>query len=210
MATSPPTTARTPRGQGDLLRDRLIESALAMLDEHGDESQISIRAVTRRTGVSPTAFYLHFEHRDALLQVCFTRCFEEFRDAVRFGAAHSPNPRERLKHAGLAYIEFARERPERYAMIFGVSRLKHPTGEYYDKPPAADEAFNDLVALVQGHLDRQMPEKEVDLLARGVWTGLHGYVTLSHSRQGMRWPSDEDFLTSITRAWLDDPPDPAR
>ncbi|MGH3994367.1 MAG: TetR/AcrR family transcriptional regulator, partial [Pseudonocardiaceae bacterium] len=52
--------ARTPRGQGERLRERLLEAGFDIVAEHGDKSHATIRAVTKRAGVSPTAFYLHF------------------------------------------------------------------------------------------------------------------------------------------------------
>lgn len=198
------TTGRAPRGQGDLLRERLVDAAVAMLDECGDPAQLSIRAVTKRAGVSPTAFYLHFDTRDELLRAMVDRCFTEFRDAVRAGAATAGDPAGRLAQAGLAYTAFARRWPARYALNFVF--VEPAEGAAPDKPGAADDSFNDLVALVLEYLGPDDPRRaEVELLARGIWSGLHGYVSLSQARAGKGWPSDEEFVPRLSHAWLGEP-----
>ncbi len=204
-AEDPGRGERTPRGQGELLRGRLIEAALAMVDE-GLVQGTSIRAVTRRAGVSPTAFYLHFESREELMAACVERCFVAFRDAIREAAAAEQDPRARLLAAGVAYIRFAEEWPERYGLIFGAGPGGGSTGgiELSEKPPAADDAFGDLVGRILEYLPPADPRREeADTLAKGIWSGLHGFVTLRHLRPGIEWPDDEDFARRLASAWLD-------
>ncbi|MGB3737621.1 MAG: helix-turn-helix domain-containing protein, partial [Ilumatobacter sp.] len=50
---------RNPRGEGDQLRTDLLEAGADLIAEHGSVDGISLRAVARRTGVSPTAVYRH-------------------------------------------------------------------------------------------------------------------------------------------------------
>jgi AcrR family transcriptional regulator len=199
----PPT--RNPRGQGDLLRDRLVDAALASIDEQGDASGLSIRSVTKRAGVSPTAFYLHFENREELLAACIERSFAEFRDAMRAATAEVGEPWDQLIRAGLAYMEFARTRPARYLLIFGApTREPGLTGmEPLPKPAAGTDAFQDLVGLIADYLGSDDPRHaDAEVLAKGIWSGLHGFVTLRHSRPGMTWPDDEEFARRLAEAWL--------
>ena len=196
-----PAPERTPRGQGDLLRGRLVDSAVEMIDEGTDPAQLSIRSVTKRAGVSPTAFYLHFESREELLAAMVERCFTEFRDAVRDGAARASDPAGRLTQAGLAYVAFARRWPARYALNFVYMRPAE--GDPPQKPPAANEAFNDLVGRVTAYLAEDDPRRaDAEFLARGTWASLHGYVSLSQARPGIGWPEAEEFVERMTLAWL--------
>lgn len=195
---------RTPRGQGEQLRERLVEAGVGLVDDGTDPAQLSIRAVTRRAGVSPTAFYLHFENLDELLRAMVSRCFTQFRDAVREGTAQGSDPADRLTRAGRAYTQFARRWPARYALNFVHAK---PAGdESPEKPDAADDSFNDLVALVLDYLGEDHPLRdEAGFLARGIWSGLHGFVTLCAARSGMGWPSEEQFVARLARAWLGEP-----
>ena len=203
---SPTAPERNPRGQGDLLRDRLVDAAIAMIDEGTDPAALSIRAVTKRAGVSPTAFYLHFAHRDELVAAMIDRCFTEFRDAVRKGAAGATDPGDRLDRSGLAYADFARRWPARYALNFLFMKPADGEDEAPEKPVAANDSFNDLVTLVLDYLPEDDPRRdEAEFLARGIWSGLHGYVSLSRTRTGMGWPAEDEFVPRLSRAWLGEP-----
>src|SRR5690606_1092082 len=103
-------------------------------------------------------------------------------------------PRARLLAAGIAYTRFARRVPERYALIFGTpSRDRAASGEaaFQERSPAADDAFGDLVGLIGDCLPAGDPRHaEANVIAKGIWSGLHGFVTLRHLRPGAEWPDE--------------------
>jgi AcrR family transcriptional regulator len=196
------TTARTPRGQGERLRERLLDAGLELITEHGDASHATIRAVTKRAGVSPTAFYLHFDTRDEFLVELKQRGFEEFRAAVA-GAADEggDDPAARLEASALGYMRFARERPNVYALLFSPDHHLAEGSWHPDAPGPA--AFKDLVARVTAYLDHAGREKtDVERVALALWTGLHGWVTLTYAARKMDWPTDEEFVARLAQAWL--------
>lgn len=199
---------RTPRGQGELLRERLIDSALAMLDEGHEPTALSIRGVTKHAGVSPTAFYLHFETLGGLMRACVEREFVDFRTRVRDASSRGSDDAERLINAGVAYISFARERPERYGLIFGSDWDEAGvTDESEEAPEVADAAFADLVELIAAYVGSDVGRSvDLDTLALGIWSGMHGFVTLCHTQPGMAAPTDEEFATLLANAWLGEPP----
>lgn len=190
-----PQPERTPRGQGELLRGRLIDAAEAIVAERGDPAHATIRAVTRRAGVSPTAFYLHFASREELLTALRARGFEEFRACLAAGvAAAGPEPFDRLHGAGRAYLRFARERPNVYGLIF-------PRHEPDDRVGLA--SFEDLKGLVAACAAQAgAVDADVETLAVGIWSGIHGYAMLSRAGGNVRWPDDDEFAGLLARAWL--------
>jgi AcrR family transcriptional regulator len=197
-----PGPARTPRGQGDRLRERLLDAGLEIVSEHGHASHATIRAVTKQASVSPTAFYLHFPTRDDFLAALRQRGFAEFRAAIDEAAiGGGEDPPARFHAAGLGYMRFARERPNVYALIFGPDA---PVEDGEPDPDAAGPAaFNDLVALIQACLaDAGTPHPDVERLAMAVWSGLHGFVTLRNATSRLGWPTDEEFAAQLTDAWL--------
>jgi AcrR family transcriptional regulator len=202
-ATAP---SRTPRGQGERLRTRLLDAGLEIVGESGDASHATIRAVTKRAGVSPTAFYLHFPTREAFLVALKQRGFEEFRGALAAAAeSGGEDPAARLHTAALGYIRFARERPNVYALIFSPEHLPEEEADEasWDPEHPGPASFGDLVARVAAYLDHAGREgADVERLALALWTGLHGYVTLSYAARKMDWPSDEEFAAQLTEAWL--------
>jgi AcrR family transcriptional regulator len=195
-------TARTPRGQGDRLRTRLLDAGMEIVSETGDASHATIRAVTKRAGVSPTAFYLHFPTREEFLAALKQRGFEEFRAAIsKAEEAGGDDPAARLRSSALGYMRFARERPNVYALIFSPDHL--PEQGSWDPEHPGPASFEDLVSRVAAYLEHAGREQsDVKRLALALWTGLHGYVTLSYAARKMDWPSDEEFAAQLARAWL--------
>src|SRR3954470_21330140 len=108
------TRPRNPRGQGEQLRGDLIHAALTLLSQTGDPEDVSIRAVAKAAGVSPTAAYRHFEDRDDLIVAACGANFDHFTEylVARFGQVEDAF--DRLLAAGEAYLSFATEDPGRY------------------------------------------------------------------------------------------------
>jgi AcrR family transcriptional regulator len=190
-ASSPAARARTPRGQGELTRERLLLAADEILSETRQTSALTIRGVTKRAGVSPMAFYLHFEDRAELLETVMQRHFSAFVEALREALAGAgAEPRARLHAAGLAYMRFGLERGGEYALIFETA-LQLPPG-----PPAAAarDAFDFIVDLVR---EVRPDEPEPRTVAIAVWSALHGTVLLRRGRPSFVWPELEPTVTGM-------------
>jgi AcrR family transcriptional regulator len=209
MQATSKTGTRTPRGQGDLLRERLIETALALLDGGQEPANISIRGVAKAAGVSPTAFYLHFDSRGQFMRTLVERGFADLRQHIGRAAARSADPEVSLLDAGIAYMAFAREQPERYRLIFSIDWDEHEIKKGPDDGmEVADAAFDDLVLLIERYfesIDRQ--PGNTDNIALGMWAGLHGYATLCHAEPGVATLTDEKFASLLAGAWLKMPPE---
>lgn len=180
------TRQRNRRGEGSRLREPLIDAAVAVIAEVGDVSKVSVRAVTKRAGVSPTALYLHFADRDAIVQAAIDRGFDAFNAVILEAAASSDDPRERLRAMGLAYLAFAQEQAHLYFVIFSAARTAY-SGETTDR----GAAFDALVAAT--------PSKDVAL---GLWAALHGYATLTHTVTPKDFPPHAAFVERLLDAYL--------
>lgn len=207
MEAAQKTRVRAPKGQGELLRERLIDAALAIIDEGHDASELSIRGVTRRAGVSPTAFYLHFDDREELMSALLERGFTEFGQLIQQGADRGANPQQRLISACAAYIAFSREWPGRYRLLFApeldAESVLEESGESLD---AGDAAFEDLVELISDYLGGNRPPEDIQPVALGFWMGLHGYATLCGALPtSVEDRTDEQYVASLTDAWLGPP-----
>ena len=177
--------AEPPRGRGPApgrpdgggrraaARTRLRRSALDPLD-HGP------------SGVSPTALYLHFESKEELIRAVSIEAFQDLWDFLRGAAeAHEGDPRAQLRAPGLAYIDFAERRPGHYRILFvtPADGLGGPPGPAEEDPgTAALELL--LGAAAQAVKDGRDPE----LVARQLWIGVHGFVTLRLALPQLDWP----------------------
>jgi AcrR family transcriptional regulator len=204
MASETGTRKRNPRGEGERLRAALMEATVELLLERGSSDQLSIRAVTSRAGVSPTALYLHFADKQELLRAVCDEAFEELIAFLEQAAAEADgDARVQLEAMGLAYLKFAHQRPALYRVLFATPG-RFGGGE---RPPEEDPGKRALEALVEV-TTRAVPDDPDPLgVALQLWTGLHGFVSLQSVMpeigQKMRWPSDEEFLRGLTRSHLE-------
>jgi AcrR family transcriptional regulator len=84
-ATLHTVNSRTPKSRDERkleTRQRIIDAALRLLADSGF-SGLSLREVTREAGISPGAFYRHFDSMDAFGLVLIDECFRSLRDLLR-------------------------------------------------------------------------------------------------------------------------------
>ncbi len=162
------TRQRTPRGEGLHLREKLLNAAVEVIADTGDVTKVSVRTITKRAGVSPTALYLHFPDRDAIVDAAVDTGFAAFNDAIIGARDGEAEPWPRLSAMGVAYLDFAQCQPELYSVIFTARRPPSET-EAVDR----DGAFAALVEAVTDCGGRDPHGSAVAL-----WSCLHGYAML--------------------------------
>lgn len=187
-----PSRPRNPRGEGGRLREQLVQAAAEVLDEVGDAARLSVRAIARRAGVSPTALYLHFPDRDALVAAAVDAGFAAFNAALLNAARNESEAVASLEAMSLAYLAFAERQPALYAVLFSARR---PVGPGSHTPPSVDrgEGFAGLVALLRDCAPA-LDAAESRELAIAVWSSLHGFATLRAARPKRDWPSAENYV----------------
>ena len=162
------------------LEDTLLKTAIQLIGEVGPAG-FTLREVARRAGVSHNAPYRHFADREELLAAVATQGFRELTQAMSDAAQGQVDPLDRLKAAGLAYIEFALRRPEHFAVMFDAPVAKRTRS---DQAEAAEEAFGTLLGLVQACQDkRQLPSGDTLQFALLAWTMVHGIAKLSTAKR---------------------------
>jgi AcrR family transcriptional regulator len=183
---------RSRRGEGDRLRDELLEATERLMIDTGDADSVSIRAIADAVGVTPPSIYLHFPDKESLILAVSERHFETFDSAIEEAGASTEDPVESLRRRGRAYVRFGLENPEPYRILFMTRgsadrRLEALSG-------AGARAFQHLVDAVQRAIDAGA-FRSVDpmLAATGVWTAFHGITSLLISMPAFPWP-DVDAL----------------
>jgi AcrR family transcriptional regulator len=211
MANPPqtPPRPRNPRGQGERLREALIEAATELLADVQDVEALSVRAVTARVGVTPTALYLHFADKDELLETVSERCFGEFRSYLRAAREQAgPDPRTQLEQMCQAYLRFAAEHPGHYRVLFHTRR--RPPTETAPLPSSIHElelewsktgieAFGDLIRAVKRCLP---PGRDPVPVALMVWAGEHGYVGLRETSGHRPFPDPATYIRQLIDAHI--------
>jgi AcrR family transcriptional regulator len=158
------------------LREALLQAAIGLIADVGPMA-FTLREVARRAGVSHNAPYRHFRDKEDLMTAVATEGYRELTVAMREAACKHTRPLDRLKYAGLAYIEFALRRPEHFAVMFDAPLSGQP---HHQSNQAAKEAFSTLVGLVKA-------AQQAGELATGdtvefgylAWTMVHGVAKLA-------------------------------
>ena len=202
------TRVRNQRGEGERLRTSLLDAAAEMLVETHDVDQLSVRAVTARTGVSPTALYLHFADRDELIDAVKERCVTALADVLRQAEAeHDGDTLAQARAMGLAYLRFAREQPGQYAILFQIPKAGRRPGE--DGDPQADEGFDGVGAecfgLLVNAVTRCIGDREgADPFETSVllWLSLHGRATLLPAMPSFPLPDEERYVGVLCERFL--------
>jgi len=91
----------------------LLRAAGKILEKEGLEA-LTLRRLTRRTGVSHAAPYRHFRHREALLAALAADGYALLGRAQRAAAAAGG-----LRAMGEAYVRFALDHPQLFRLMFG-------------------------------------------------------------------------------------------
>lgn len=192
--------ARRPaakRGEGDRLREEILETTARMLEETGDSTSLSLRKVAREVGVTPTSIYLHFDSLKELTATVKTQAFERLSEILTTATTQAEGDvRDRIRAFMQAYVDFAFTHPGLYQVWFTSELSVPPEGsrENYIGQNAFD-VVRDRMAEVVG-------ESEAEMLTLQAWCALHGLIMLRTKRPLFPWPDLDVQLDDLVNRFL--------
>jgi AcrR family transcriptional regulator len=161
------TSERSTYHHGDL-RTALLGAAMELLEEEAGGG-LSLRAVSRRAGVSAAAPYRHFADKDALESALAAAGFADLRARLS-SVGTPPRTAEEFAALGVVYVGFALDRPALFRLMFG-----DPCDSSDDvRASAAAEVSQFLLACV----GRAFPQADTEALATASWSLVHGLAFL--------------------------------
>lgn len=186
----------SPTPAGDLRR-RILDTTRHLLVTDGYK-RLSMRKIARAIGYSATSIYLHFENKDALVHTLIdegmAKMYAAFRAVV---AAHSEDPVARLEALCRSYVDFGRENPEYYEIMY----MLHPEdmarfpAEKYRRARRNLELIVDTLA--EGARRGRMVVEDPLVAATAIWAALHGAVSLLFSRRLDVRVGTGDFVEAV-------------
>ena len=178
--SSVPRRPRARRGEGERLREEILDATSHLLLATGDHEAVNIRSVAEAVGVTPPSIYLHFADKADLIQSVCGRHFSDLDRCIEEAVAGTDDPAEQLRLRGKAYIRFGLEHPEQYRILFMSKRAHHegPPDEELKKA----SGFNALIDNVERAMRAgALREEDPLLVATGLWTVVHGITSLAIS-----------------------------
>lgn len=177
----PARRPRARRGEGERLREEILDATSKLLVATGDHEAVNIRSVADAVGVTPPSIYLHFADKAALIKAVCGRHFRSLEQYIELAVAGASDASEQLRLRGRAYVWFGLEHPEQYRILFmskqGAVLDKHPDEELLAACGFTALVDNVVRAAEAGAIDAPDPV----LVATGLWTVVHGITSLAIS-----------------------------
>lgn len=159
------------------LQAALEDAALSLLETQ-PAARISLREVARRAGVSHNAPYHHFGDRAALLHALGVRAMRELVEAQEAAVDAAVGPVERVRALGAAYVGYAAEHPQAFALVFDPEYCA-PGDPDADMAPLITRneelLAREVAALVQ---EPGFAGRDPAALAAALWATVHGMAEL--------------------------------
>ncbi|MFB9378828.1 TetR/AcrR family transcriptional regulator [Kineococcus gynurae] len=192
---------RVRRGEGDLLREQILDAGARLLADLGDEHQVSMRAVADAVGVTPPSLYLHFSSKTSLLRAVVERLFAELEQEVATARAGAEHPVARVLAFAHAYVELGLRHPGRYRVLYetGLVPSLMPATDVVPGRELLDDVAGDLEA---ARADGVLGDLDPWATAARVWQFLHGAVSLRINKPGLPWGDPGADVDAGVRALL--------
>lgn len=180
-------------------RQRILDAARELFVENGYEG-LTMRKLADRIEYSPTAIYVHFADKQALMRELSLCDFQQFTEAF-LAVPASPDPLARLMQLGQTLVRFSMEHRNQYRLLFMTERPEPDADTLAAKPEI--DAYRLLLGAVQGARAAGLLHTswDPDIIAQTLWGSLHGLVALhlvmpTKGRVEMR-PLDELTQTAM-------------
>ncbi|MDM0042762.1 TetR/AcrR family transcriptional regulator [Variovorax sp. J22G21] len=163
------------------LRRAFVTEGRKMFEENG-ATELSIRAIGRRLGVSEAAPFKHFKSKEHLLAAIASSGFRELAEQRKLIVDSVAAPATRAREMMLSYVDFACAHQGLFDLMIGPRLLAEVRdGELEDAGNASFSYFaNSIHALA---LESGWTKERLDVLAHAAWTVEHGIASLILARQ---------------------------
>lgn len=170
-------------------RTSILDAARTLFVERGVEA-VTMREIAKRVGFSPTAIYLHFKDKDALIHALCDTDFLTLAQELRV-IEKIADPIERLRVLGLGYVRFAVTHPNHYRLMFMTPQIPHgieDSGIEQGNPEQDAYAhLRSMVAEAHGAGRFRADLTDPELVAQTLWAGLHGVCSLEIAKKNDCW-----------------------
>jgi len=183
--TPPASAARTSRGghyEPGKLRDALVREGRRMFEENG-ATELSLRALARRLGVSEAAPSKHFKGgKEELLAAIASDGFRELAALRVKLSKQTMTPYQKAREMMSSYVRFAQAHEGLFDLMIGPRVLpEFRRGEFTETGDVSYAYFaNSIFDLARLH---GWPKKSLEYLSHSAWSVEHGIAALILARR---------------------------
>ena len=164
--------------KNDYHHGNLAESLLDAVDEIATRfglEAVTLRACAKRVGVSPSSAFRHYADKRSLFTAFATKALLQLTDAMSAASARAEkNAADPFQAVGLAYIEFAIDKPAFFRAMWREEAI-------YSNDDNYQEAANALSKHLTGGFAATLKDNDPDSFSTQellAWSAVHGLANL--------------------------------
>ena len=159
------------------LKNALIEAGADVLAKDG-VGGLSLRKVAQQAGVSHAAPYAHFADKQALIAAISTDGYRRLYEALAATTQqYADDPARQLIEGAWAYVQFALSDTDHFKIM--LSGVIEKEKDYPALVEMSQRSFALVVQIVEACQQAKVLKRgPSDLIAVGVWSLIHGFVSL--------------------------------
>lgn len=162
------------------LKAALIEAGFKAL-ETGSLEDLSLRALAKAVGVTPTAAYNHFSDKMALMVDMKTEGFQRFDAALHEAlmAAEPSTPEGKIRAMARAYLHFAFTQPGIFNLIFfWTPEPEYFTNDLMEAAGCAERHLQNTMTEMFAQEGFELTEYQQAVASFSAWSLVHGVTLL--------------------------------
>jgi AcrR family transcriptional regulator len=158
-------------------KDKILNAASKLFLE-GGSTALSVRAISKKAGVSTIGIYSHFKGKEGILDELYIQGFDLVYDAMHKVEREGKKPKDIILEGVKGYLDIAQTYEAHYRLIFGESHSDYTPSSAAQE--ASRRAFNMLLELTSLLIPQDSEDSAKRRIALEIWAPLHGYVSLKH------------------------------
>ena len=160
------------------LKEEFITIAMDFIAKE-DGEKLTLKVLSDATGTSRSAIYKHFKNKDALIETIIEKGFDKFDvETTPYLKNESKALVDRFYLTGKLYVEFARNNPNLYRLLFG-KKYAHIREEILSIKDKDCSGFSALQKTVEDGQKQGVLKKENSYRqAIVIWATMHGISSL--------------------------------
>lgn len=150
-------------------KEQITNAALEIVRTE-DFDHLTARALGRRLGSSACPIFTVFSSMEEVQQAVLQAAKDIYREYVAKGLSETPA----FKGVGTQYIQFAREEPKLFQLLFMGEQAAEPDLDHV--LPVIDESYDQILASIT--TEYGMAVEDAERLYRHLWIYSHGIASL--------------------------------
>ncbi len=184
-----PKQARKPE-EIELFKEKILNAALKLISEDGFNT-LSMRKLGASLDIAAKTIYNYFENKDEIYLMVTARGFEELYKSLEKANQFNSDPFERLRAIGRAYLNFGKDHPNYYNIMFSYDVPKYSdylgtsiehVADMQNKTALKSVGLVSEVLTELSEKKHPFPPEDIQFKLLQIWGTLHGIISLITSR----------------------------